>query len=172
LADQNRTSYLEPLFKQGIEDVIALGENVDLLVIKMRKIRERLLEQEKHAAEYTQDQAASSGDLAQISLTDLLRQLNGALCTVKLSISCRKSGDKKLVICLDRGEPVFASCDSHYGAEAIYEAVTWSEGDWEVEALKSDDLPDNNVGQSFESLVMECLRLIDHNSSQAQPVNG
>ena len=146
LVDQNQTSHLESLFKAGIEDVIALGENIDLLIIKMRIIRDQLLEREKRAAEYAQSETSTSGTLSDTNLVDILRRINEQLGTAKLTVTRADSGGENLVICIDRGEPIFAGCGSVLGREALYNALSWVEGSWTVDPIKQDVVQRRSMG--------------------------
>jgi hypothetical protein len=58
------------------------------------------------------------------------------------------------------GRPVFASCGPLEGAEAVYRIVSWEE-DGEFSVHDAEEIPEANLGESMESLLMEGVRLLD-----------
>ena len=53
------------------------------------------------------------------------------------------------------------------GAEAVYEAIQWVDGQWKVETINPEDLPAPNNDASNESILMEGCRRLDEKSRSA-----
>ena len=106
--------------------------------------------------------------LKDVGIVDLLRRLNTDGHTAKLTVT-RSSGPGELVLCLHKGEIVFAKLGDLFGAEAIYGVAEWIEGQWTIDSLKENDLPDANVKEPFEDILMECCRIMDSRKSKEQP---
>ena len=78
-------------------------------------------------------------------------------------------GDEQLVLFLDRGNIIYAKLNDLEGPEAVYRAMAWTEGDWEIEPIKSGQMPEPNNEYSNESILMEGCRLIDEAQREAEP---
>ena len=51
--------------------------------------------------------------------------------------------------------------DDLRGSEAIYDGLSWAAGSWTIEPIAPDELPEPNVTDSNESILMEGCRLLD-----------
>lgn len=148
---------LTPLFERGIEDIIPFESNMDMLTVKLRKLRARL-DQRAAQAKKNPSGGRTSGNLSDMNLIDLLQALGPGGRTVKITVA---SDNKELLLYLDRGRLIFASGDGRIGAEAVYDALSWVEGEWIVEPVQQDDLPEANNELPNESILMEGCRLLD-----------
>ena len=145
------------LLEKGIEDVIPLSDNLGLLIVKMKKIRSRI-EAEAANRQKLGVESGSYGNLQNMNLIDLLQALGPSRKTVKIDIA---GPDGEFVLYLDQGEIRNAIYGDKSGAEAVYEAMTWSRGSWRIEPISDRKLPDANNDQSNESILMEGCRLLD-----------
>ncbi|MCB2231530.1 DUF4388 domain-containing protein [bacterium] len=157
VAPANVAPSLTSLFERGIEDLIVLDESLDLLVVKMKKIRDRL-EHEANRSR-TNGGRGSQGLLKDMNLIDLLQAMGPSRKTAKLVISSADGTD--LVMYLEHGQIRHADCNGKTGAEAVYEGIPWTEGSWMIEPVSVDSLPEPNNSLSNESILMEGCRLLD-----------
>ncbi|MBD3404011.1 DUF4388 domain-containing protein [candidate division GN15 bacterium] len=157
LAKASVAPSLTSLFERGIEDLIVLDESLDLLVVKMKKIRDRLEQDASRSRNGTN--GGSHGTLKDMNLIDLLQAMGPSRKTAKLVISSADGID--LTMYLEHGQIMNAECNGKTGAEAVYEGLAWTDGSWMIEPVSSDSLPEANNQLSNESILMEGCRLLD-----------
>lgn len=166
LTDGSVASQMTSLLEKGIEDVIPIDDNLNVLLIKMRKIQARI-EQKAREREDLLRQAGAMGHLEDMNLIDLLQALGPSRKTVKLTVT---SGRQELVLYLLDGAIVFAQGNGKVGPEAVYEAVGWSSGSWNVQPVALGNLPAPNTFDPNETLLMEgCRRLDEQRAGIAAP---
>jgi hypothetical protein len=160
LAEGSSISRLTDLLDRGIEDILLLEDNLDLLVSKILKLkgRKNLLA------------SRTSGRLADMNLIDLIQALGPARKTVRITIQPGHSRDVKLTIYLDRGDIVFAEFEGLTGAAAVYEALAWNDGTWSIKPVNPKDIPPANNDLANEYILMEGCRLMDERSRLENPV--
>jgi len=157
LTSQQVAPELTSLFERGIEDIIPSESSLDMLVIKLRKLRLRM-EQKASQVKGSSESTGTFGNLQDMNLIDLLQALGPGGRTVRIRVT---SGDKGLLLYLCQGRITYAESDDKIGAEAVHEALTWPEGKWEVEPIAEDDLPVANNTLPNETILMEGCRLLD-----------
>jgi DNA-binding response OmpR family regulator len=167
LVDTAALSELTGLLGKGIEDIIALDGNLDLLMVKMHKVRERI-QAEEQAQSAEKRTGGSQGWLADMNLIDLLQALGPSRKTVRITITPGNDADSSLVLYLDHGNIIFAQCRDILGAEAVYEGIAWTDGTWTVEPVTKENLPQPNNELSNESILMEGCRLLDEKVKAGQ----
>lgn len=151
-------SELTGMLEKGIEDIIPISDNPNLLVVKMKKIQTRLSEKAAGNGNGSMDANGAHGRLEDMNLIDLIQAMGPSRKTVRMVIT---SDGKDLVIYLDEGAIVYAKCQERTGAEAVYEALTWKDGNWSVQPVSRTSIPEHNNDLSNESILMEGCRLID-----------
>lgn len=159
LVERSAVADLTYLLERGIEDVIPADDNLDLLVTKVRKFQVRT-NQGKTETEPNHT-AGARGRLADMNLIDLIQALGPGRKTVRITIQADLDEKPTLVIHLDNGRIVHAETEKLEGPAAIYEGLAWTDGSWLVEPVAADDLPEANIRESNESLLMEGCRLLD-----------
>ncbi len=167
LSDFPTTSHVTELFDEGIEDVIDIDSNLDLLIVKMKKIRS-FIEEKKQLNESTLKSSRTNGRLSDMNLIDLLQALGPSQKTVKITVTSNSESGHELVIYLNKGQISFASYKEAVGADAVYNAMGWTEGTWVVEPITNTDLPESNNKQSNESIMMEGCRRLDEKVKTGQ----
>ncbi len=160
LTDSSFTQELALLLERGIEDIIRIDDNPDLLIVKMKKILERL-KSNKILRSPAGSQVGIGGSLKDMNLIGLLQALGPGIQTVRIVI---RSHGHCLTVYLDHGNIVFAELNDRKGAGAIYDAVSWSDGSWTVDPVSPDSLPDSNNELANEYILAECRRLLDEHS--------
>lgn len=151
---------LAPMLDLGLEDIFPIENSLDLLVVKLQKLRTRIQESADHRTAEP-NEGVTAGNLEDMNLVDLLQAMGPSCRTAKIKIT---SDGSKLTLCLDKGRIVFAEGDKKVGAEAVYEGVSWNTGKWIVQPLAKDELPEPNNDTSNEALLMEGYRRLDKNS--------
>jgi DNA-binding response OmpR family regulator len=147
------TDYLE----QGIEDIIPVDDDFGMLIVKMKKIRSRLKAESTYKLRLS-DGGGTRGSLEDMNVIDLLQALGPGQRTAKLTVNCE---GQQLVIFLELGQIVFAKCDRKEGAEAVYEGISWTFGNWSIEPVDAGELPNPNNDLPNESILMEGCRRVD-----------
>ena len=157
LVDSSVATQATALLENGIEDVIPFDENMNLLLIKMKKMRSRI-EAEATERRKIESDSGSYGSLENMNLIDLLQALGPSRKTVRMIVAGQGG---ELTMFLRQGNIIFAQCREKSGAEAVYEAMAWTRGTWRIEHVGEDLLPEPNNEFSNESILMEGCRLID-----------
>ncbi|MCP4583073.1 MAG: DUF4388 domain-containing protein [candidate division Zixibacteria bacterium] len=161
MVENSSVAKLVTLFEKGIEDVIAIDGNIDLLLVKLCKIRSQLAAKTDQARRVNENVEGARGRLSDMNLIDLMQALAPGLKTVKLTINSNTSSDDQLIIYLKKGNIINARLKDKNGAEAIYEGMIWTDGSWHVEPVVEDDLPEPNNQLSNDSILMEGAYRLD-----------
>jgi DNA-binding response OmpR family regulator len=149
------------LLEQGVEDVVFLDDNLDLLFSKIETLEIKMSVRAKTATEIADGTSGSRGRLADMDLFQLLKILGPCRKTVRITIQSNRPGTTGLVLYLNHGQISFAQCNDLTGAEAVYEGLFWSDGSWSVESVATEDLPAPNSRLTNDSILMEGCRLAD-----------
>jgi CheY-like chemotaxis protein len=158
---------LTGLLERGVEDIMALDGNLDLLMVKMHKAQEKMQAQSQQTTAGKQA-VSSQGRLADMNLIDLLQALGPSRKTVRITINSGNETDGQLVVFLDRGKITFAQRKDKIGADAVYEGIAWADGTWLVEPITVDSFPQPNNELSNESILMEGCRRLDERVKSGQ----
>lgn len=161
LVEARVISEFAALFDKGIEDVIALDGDHDLLVVKLKKIQAKLIEEAKQKNKLESQTAGARGRLSDMNLIDLMQALASGGKTVKMTITTETPSEYKMTIYLKSGNLIFAKLNEITGAEAIYEGMGWTDGWWQVEPVEESDLPEPNNTLSNNAILMEGAYQLD-----------
>ena len=142
------------LLEDGIEDIIAMDSNLELLVVKMKRVRSQRERESSELTVYEQNSVAH-GSLSDMNLLDLLQSMAPSGRTARITV---RSQEQELSIYLHGGQIVYAKCGETSGAEAIYAGASWCEGTWDVEATDENDLPQSNNDTDRCDILMETNR--------------
>jgi DNA-binding response OmpR family regulator len=165
LTDGSVASQMSSLLEKGIEDVIPIDDNLNVLLIKMKKIQSRIEAKAKEREELMR-QSGAVGHLDDMNLIDLLQALGPSRKTVKLTVT---SGRDQLEIYLNQGEIHHAKGMGLSGPEAIEQAIAWSTGTWTIQQVTAENLPPKNTHDSVESILMEGCRKLDESTKIVRP---
>jgi hypothetical protein len=148
------------LFEEGIEDIVVLDDNFNILLDRIRRSEIKISARGKRAEEIVRGGSTYQGRLADMTLVDLLNVLGPSRKTVRVAVQPDDPDASILVLYLDRGQIGFAERNDSTGAEAIYPALDWTQGSWTVESVATEDLPPTNCSLSNELILMQgCLKL-------------
>jgi DNA-binding response OmpR family regulator len=168
LTEGSLATQMSVLLEEGLEDVIPADDNLNLLLIKMKKIQARIEAKAKEREEVVQ-QSGAVGHLEDMNLIDLLQALGPSRKTAKLIIN---AGQKKLVVFLNQGDIIYAESGEKTGAEAVYEGISWTSGTWNIQPVTPQNLPEPNNFYSNESIMMEGCRLLDESGRIQIPTSN
>jgi len=160
------SAQLSATIGKGVEDIISLDNNLDILVAKLRRI---ITEINERAAKKDQTEAShgATGRLSNMSLIDILQAMGPGQKTAKITVTSQDK-NQALVMYLEKGRIVYAQLGKINGADAVYEALTWPDGIWNIEPISPEDLPKPNNNVSNESILMEGCRLLDEKARTGQ----
>jgi len=167
LSDFPTTSHVTDLFDLGIEDVIDIDSNLDLLIVKMKKIR-TYIDEKRQLDEAAKKSSRTNGRLSDMNLIDLLQALGPSQKTVKIILTSNADPAFEMEVYLNKGHVYYAKYKDEIGADAIYNALGWTDGTWIVEPISAEGLPEQNNDRSNESIMMEGCRLIDERARSGQ----
>jgi hypothetical protein len=159
------------LLKAGFEDVFSSNNVLDLLMIKLSRLRERLNSERAQRMEIMQT-LGTHGSLTDMNVIDLLQAMGSTGKTARISVSAH---GQQLTVYLERGRIVYAECDDIHGPEAVYCALGWRRGVWSVDPVTPEELPEPNNNLTNEAVLLDgCRRLdeMEHQSSTRDSTTG
>lgn len=168
LVDNSSVSQMTEVLERGIEDVIAIDDNLDLLVTKIHRLQSKLIAQAEREKSLGTDTEGARGRLADMNLIDLLQALGPSRKTVRITVQPQTAEAATLTAYLELGDIIYAEYEDLVGAEAIYEGLTWSDGLWTVSPVSTDKLPSPNNHLGNETILMEGCRLLDERVRSGQ----
>jgi len=145
------------LLRVGFEEVIPAENVLDLLMIKLGRLRERLAAKQSQRLEIIKT-LGTHGSLQDMNVIDLLQAMGPTGKTARISVS---GAGQQLTVFLNRGRIVYAECDEIRGAEAVYCALGWKHGVWSVDPVPPEALPEPNSYLTNEALLLEGCRRLD-----------
>jgi DNA-binding response OmpR family regulator len=167
LTDTFVAAQMTGLLNQGIEDLISIDNNLNLLVVKIHKVRMRIEAQAStpHIRMNQNTVTGAMGNLLDMNLIDLLQALGPSRRTVNLIVS---DGTDELSLYLQQGQIVHAKLRDLEGPDAVYEAIGWTSGHWNIRPVIPAEIPPANNHYPNESILMEGCRLLDERQRAAR----
>jgi len=104
----------------------------------------------------------TAGLMSEMSLIDWMQSLEQGRKTCTLLLRSRKETCK---LYFNQGQVTHAECGSLKGDEAVYKALTWTDGEWEVDFTRTSG--ERTTTMSTQGLLMEGLRLLDEANRDA-----
>jgi len=152
---------LRPLV-DGVEDFIPKPFFLKDLVRLAKKVVDRL------HLEKLQQRAARpgviQGRLEEMGVTELMQSLEMGQKSCRLSL---RRGAEVCELYFTGGQCKHARLDAAEGDEAVFQAINWTEGDFEIDFNASSDR--TTTTRSTTGLLMEAMRLLDEaNSTRVQ----
>ncbi len=141
------------LLDLGVDDVFAPPHDFDVLAARLhRAVRTR------STPRAALEDSTLAARFEALSFLDLAQMLSNGLKTVRIEL--RSDEGEDAVLFLEKGRPVFAECGELKGPQAVYRIIAWDDqGEFSVH--DAAELPEPNIAESVESLLMEGVRLLD-----------
>ncbi len=157
IIDHPEKQEIGDLLRAGFEDVISSDNVLDLMMIKLKQTRDRIFRERRRRQDFMQ-QVGTHGSLDDMNIIDLLQALGPTSKTARLSVTGQ---GQQLTVYLDSGQIIYADCDDVFGADAVYCALAWDRGVWSLDPESPEDLPEPNISQTNESILLEGCRRLD-----------
>ena len=152
-----------------IEKPFLLGDAVSAIRRVMAKIDlQRALRSSASAATESAASGHMRGTLSQLSLVDLLQALELGGKTARVVLTYQK---QRCEVFVEKGAVFHATCGKQHGDDAVFAALAWPEGEFELDfTAKSGGK--KNVQRSTQSLLMDGLRILDESRREGDDVLG
>jgi len=145
----------------GVEDYFVKPFFVRDLAQQARRITARLHQQQMEAMR--ERGGRISGSLAEMSLIDWMQTLEQGRKTCALIL---RSGTDQCTIYFTEGQVNHATYGDAVGDEAVFRALRWSQGEWEVDFSAVSQ--EHTTTMPTQGLMLEGLRLLDEASRHAE----
>ena len=154
LASQKEIDEQLRMLSDGVEDYFVKPFFVRDLARQARRITARLHQQrvEKLGARG----GNVTGRLSEMKLIDWMQSLEQGRKSCALVL---RSGGQECTLYFTDGQVNHAICGSRKGDAAVYEVLTWADGEWELDFSKTTG--ERTTTMSTQGLMMEGLRLLD-----------
>lgn len=157
LHESTASTHVAPLLEMGLRDVIRFDGDCNIVRIRMEQI---LAARERESVERLRvlQDMGTHGNLEHMNVIDLLQAVRPGDKTARISVTAL---GRQLTMYLDKGRLLYAECDGHTGAKAVFEALTWDSGIWSVDHIDKSELPEPNNERSIDSILIEGCTYID-----------
>ena len=160
LASQKEIDEQLRMLVEGVEDYFVKPFFVFELSQAARRIVDRL-RQEKISQMGAHD-GVISGRLSEMNIMDLMQTLEMGRKSCALALTAKQG---KCVMYFTEGSVTHATLDELVGNEAVYKAVGWTDGRWEIDFTEKSE--ERSTTQSTQGLMIEGLRLLDEANRDA-----
>ncbi len=154
LASQKDVDERLRMVLEGVEDCFVKPFLVRDLARQARRITARLLQQKMEREGGRGGRI--SGPLSEISLIDWMQSLEQGRKTCTLIL---RKANEQCALYFNDGQVTHAEYDGLTGDQAVFKALTWTDGDWEVDFQKNS--PQRTTTMTTQNLMLEGLRLFD-----------
>ena len=154
LTDETRSETVLELLGLGVDDVIGPPHDAEVTLARIRRAIDA------RAASRPTDGAPDglAGTFAEFSFVDLTQVVANDLRSVRVEV--KNSSGEEGVVFFEQGRPFHAACGALTGEQAVYYMVSWEdEGGFSVH--DNSELPEPNVSDPIEALLMEGTRLLE-----------
>lgn len=160
LASQKEIDERLQCMADSVEDFLLKPFFVDELSRQVRHIIMRLYG--KKMEKLQMRGGTTAGSLSEMSLLDWMQSLEQGRKTCALILH---SGRETCMLYFHQGQVTHAEYGALEGDNAVYKALTWSDGEWEVDFTKTSSV--RTTTMSTQGLMMEGLRLLDEANRDA-----
>ncbi len=160
LASQKEIDEHLRMVVDGVEDYFVKPFFLRDLTKQARRITARLYQQKME--KMGNRGARISGGLNELSLIDWMQSLEQGRKTCALLL---RSGETLCTIYFSEGQAAHAVCGDLKGDAAVFKALQWTDGEWEVDF--SGVSTERTTTMSTQALMMEGLRLLDEANRDA-----
>lgn len=152
------------LARFGLGHSIHYAGEFEILSCRIKQLADDKEQESRRRLQVLQEMG-THGSLADMNIIDLLQSMGPSNKTLCISVSGK---GHHLTMYLNQGQLVHAGSDDLTGVEAVYEALKWDSGIWSVDHVNPEELPEPNVHQSIDSILMQGCYLLDElNRSQS-----
>jgi CheY-like chemotaxis protein len=144
--------------RHGVDDFLTKSDDLEEVVSRVENILIR--EASRRTPRASQRRRGITGQLDTLPLPDIIQMLNMGMKTALVSIY---SDDQAGQIWFSEGAAVHAEAGDSRGAEAIYQMLRWSGGDFAIE--HGVVTGGSTIETDTMFLVMEGLRLLDESAA-------
>ncbi|GAB4371949.1 MAG: hypothetical protein Kow0042_15000 [Calditrichia bacterium] len=149
-------------FRAGADEYLIKPVDRKILLEKVNTLIQRAKRVKSIDSEETTLVKGFEGNLADLSLVEVIQLLNMNKRSGTLEISGKSEGQ----LIFKNGELIFARVDNRSGVEAINHSVRIKEGFFKFEPVAEDVKP--NIEGSTMNVLLEALRLMDESSLDDQ----
>ncbi len=157
LLDQDLVAEALRLLPHGVEDILPVTARHEAILTKLSRIKRRLDEQSRNRVSAI-ERLGTHGSLADMSLTDILESVRGNRRPTRISVTAYGN---QMTVYLDRGKVIAAECGDSTGPDALLSGVSWRQGIWNIEAVEAAELPEPNINQSIDAVLIEACSKLD-----------
>lgn len=157
LLDQDLVAEALRLLPHGVEDILPVTARHEAILTKLSRIKRRLDEQSRNRVSAI-ERLGTHGSLADMSLTDILESVRGNQRPTRISVTAYGN---QMTVYLDRGKVIAAECGDSTGPDALLSGVSWRQGIWNIEAVEAAELPEPNINQSIDAVLIEACSKLD-----------
>ncbi len=145
------------LLSHGVEDILPVTGPPQAVVTKLARIKSRIEEQYRHRKSLT-ERLGTHGSLGDMCLLDILEGFRGVRPPARISVTAYGN---QLTVYLDSGKVVAADCGEYEGSAALLKGISWKQGVWNIESIQASDLPEPNIEQSIDTVLIEACTKLD-----------
>ncbi len=148
---ENREDVISKALLAGADDFISKESSSQVTFLKLRRLIQ-------HSHKYNQQatDAGVSGSLNEMGFMETIQILANR---EKDALITLQDHNNSAEVYLHQGEIIYAECGGVQGEMAIYKLLTWENGFFQVKT--PDQLPERNVFNSTEAIMLEGCRLMD-----------
>ncbi len=145
------------LLSHGVEEILPATAPAQAVVTKLARIKNRLEEQYRHRVSLT-ERLGTHGSLNDMCLTDILESFRGNRRPTRISVT---AFGNQLTVYLDGGKIIAADCGEAKGRAALLKGISWQQGIWNIESIEASELPEPNIDQSIDAVLIEACTKLD-----------
>lgn len=145
----------------GVEEFIAKPFFLQELVRRAKKVIDRL--QLEKLQKSSARPGVIQGRLEEMSMLDLMQSIEMGQKTCKLTV---RNGKQTCEIYFAGGQCQDAQMGKEKGEPAVYEAIRWTAGEFEIDFNSSPSR--TTIERSTTGILMEAMRLVDENQELAE----
>lgn len=144
------------LLSHGVEEVLPASARNQVVVTKLTRIKNRLMEQYRHRVSAI-EHLGTHGSLADMSLIAILESFRGNRQPASISVS---AFGNQLTVYLMQGKVVAAECGDSTGLNALLKGFSWKQGIWCIESIDESELPEPDINENIDAvLIAACTKL-------------
>lgn len=150
---ENREDYISKALLAGADDFISKESSAQVTFLKLSRLIQHSHKYNKQAAD-----TGVSGSLNEMGFMETIQILANREKDALITLQDHSNSAE---VYLHQGQIIYAECGEVLGENAIYKLLTWKNGFFQVKT--PEQLPERNVFNSTEAIMLEGCRLMDEN---------